>query len=260
MRALALLLVAACYRPHLDCAVGCAANGACPSDWTCAADGYCHQAPDEPSCDAIVPSNDAPLGAPDGAPGAPDAPDGGPGAPDGAPGAPDAAPGAPDAGGCTVRSIQLLANPGFEQQHTVWTESPMDLVIVPDQLGGTEPDFGAYIAQLPASGWIGGTSIEQTVTVPADATALELRGWYQIALGQLDATVSIVLVSPGGTQILTSISSASGEVTSWTKFAAPASPVPAGKSVTLRIFTPQADGLTAEFYFDALALNATVCR
>ena len=64
-------IIASCYNlPEPQCGFICGPNGACPSDYTCAADHHCHKngAPDSLVCgtpDAAVDGPpDAPLDAP----------------------------------------------------------------------------------------------------------------------------------------------------------------------------------------------------
>lgn len=80
LTALGGALVAACYDvPRPACGFVCGPDGACPDDYTCANDRYCHRngAPDDLVCrtvDAALPIDAAPDAAPDAGDAAPDGP------------------------------------------------------------------------------------------------------------------------------------------------------------------------------------------
>ncbi len=61
------LIATSCYDlPEPDCGFRCGSNGACPTDYTCAADHYCHRVgtPDTLVCGTPDAAVDAPPDAP----------------------------------------------------------------------------------------------------------------------------------------------------------------------------------------------------
>jgi hypothetical protein len=181
-------------------------------------------------------------------------------APDAA--APDAAPG-PDA--CTPQWIGLLLDGGFDGDlaDTAWTQGggtlirQSDLPLFPHTAPGAARMLGANnAAQLLA----------QTVSVPAGASALRLRGYgcfvteEEPGAGPVD-TVAIELRDPGGAVLhtLTSLSNEdAGAQCNWEPFEHVAPEPLAGEQVALALAGSSDAARFTTLWFDTLTLEALV--
>jgi hypothetical protein len=180
-------------------------------------------------------------------------------APDAAPldAAPDAAPDA-----CVPDWIGLLDNGDFEQGATAWT-----------QTGGTIiREYGAgYPWPTHSGSWaalFGGVNnadhlLTQTVTVPASATALRLRGARCFVTEETTVLVEFdtltVQIQGAVTEEYVFSNLDAGASCTWTLFQLDAPTTHAGETVTLSL-RGQTDGLEiTSFGFDTLTLEALAC-
>ena len=179
---------------------------------------------------------------------------------------PDA--GSSDADGCVPDWTQLLGNADFEAGRTVWTEDIVGSTnaIIRQQGGGLPfpADSGTWAALM--LGYNGADlTLSQTVTVPATATMLRLRGarcWVTTETAGTGDAMTITVRSTGGTvlETLASLTNADADaVCSWTALSLDAGASYPGQTVQL-VFDGQANGANpTSFAFDTLALEAYAC-
>lgn len=171
-------------------------------------------------------------------------------------------------GPCTPMMVNLLTNGNFETQPlaTGWTETRIQ----------NEPivrSDGTLVAQSgTVRAWLGGLTgsaatdaLTQDIMVPASATNIGFTGFYDVRTGETGTTVydtaKVELLSTGGA-VLESLKTFSNAAptAAWTSFTQPLTSNVAGMTVRLRL-TSTNDILNAtSFYFDTLALTATVCQ
>jgi hypothetical protein len=215
--------------PSGMCVPGCHTSRDCPSGQDCSPQGMC-------------------LG----------------GMPDGGKEAHDAGP--PDGRGCTLQKVNLLANPGFDQGNVSWSQSsnPAGDQVIVNSGSNVQPQSGNYLV------WLGGMTsqqeeIEQTVAVPSDAIGLSVRGMIWIVTGENGVTFAdssnIELQDALTNNVLRTYSNLEA-TTGWTAFeyGFATGALEAGKSVTLRLTANNSAANPTSFYYDSLALEATVCR
>jgi hypothetical protein len=204
-------------------------------------------------------TTDAPVAMIDAAPDTPDAdpPDAMP--PDAMP--PDAMP--PDAmppDACTPGWIDLLSNGGFESGATVWA-----------QVGGTlirDNSTAPWPAQ--AGTWaalLGGANntdqqLTQSVTVPADATDLRIRGYRCFVTEETLAieydTLTVQLQGLTVEEIVWSNIDA-GATCSWGAFTLTSPEAHAGETITLAFINANDGTNVTSFGLDSLVLEAFAC-
>jgi hypothetical protein len=175
--------------------------------------------------------------------------------------------GTPDGhGGCTLQKVNLLSNPGFDLGNVDWIQSsnpPGDQVIVMSSPSVT-PQAGLYMV------WLGGAtsqeeSIEQTVAVPGDAVAIDVHGMVWIRTDETGVTLAdssnIELQDPLTNNVLRTYTNLDA-TTGWTSFeyTLATGALQAGKTLTLRLTSTNSAQYATSFYYDSLALEATVCR
>ncbi len=176
-----------------------------------------------------------------------------------------------DAPGCTPTTQQLLANANLDGTPlgTGWAETRIDPAA--PLITADTPGLAAHTT--PNRIWLGGIAgdifedaqdaLEQTVTIPANTTALVLRGQYGVLTSETGTTVyddaRVELLSTGGTVLETvqTLSNA-GPTTTWValnySFAAPR----AGQTVRLRFRSANDFSNETSFFWDTLALEATL--
>lgn len=179
---------------------------------------------------------------------------------------------ATDAAPCTPGTTQLLVNANLDGTPigTAWTQvliDPLYPLITTDTLPGLVPDTA------PNHAWMGGfedtgagasDSMEQTVVVPAGTTQLVLRGRRHTVTNEAAGTTvydssTVSLVTPSGTLIenaltLSNVTTTTAYV-SWSKtFTLPH----AGETVKVRFASTNDLSLPTNFFYDSLALDATV--
>lgn len=180
----------------------------------------------------------------------------------------------PDAYQCQVQQKQLLLNPVLDL-------NPSGMGWIAQAIDSAAPiitgDDGPAEHSPPFKAWMGGFEgydygvltvtdvLYQDVTVPTGTTELRLTGQYVVWSGETDPgvydTAHLALVKTDGTPIET-VEALSNETlaTGWTAidhvFAAPQ----AGTTVRVRITSTNDYVYATSFFFDTLALTATVCQ
>ena len=168
---------------------------------------------------------------------------------------------------CTVTTTNLLVNPSFDGTPvgTGWVQAPIDPlypIITPD---------GTLVQSTPNKAWMGGIAranandtLHQDITVPASATALSLTGFYEIRTQELGGTydrAKIELVQTGGALIQEAFNKHnSNATTAWTALQFTFATPHAGETLRLRLSTASDPTDSTSFFFDSLALTATVCQ
>ena len=167
---------------------------------------------------------------------------------------------------CTPMTVNLLQNGNFDATPlaTMWTETRYgnELIVRND----------GFAAQTGTSkAWLGGVTgsaaadaLHQDVAVPASATGISLTGYYHVITGESGATVydhgNIDLATTAGTVIeaVAALDNAHA-TTGWTSFTKTFTQNIAGMTVRVRLSSTNDILNATSFYFDTLALNATVC-
>ncbi|MBL9016981.1 MAG: hypothetical protein JNL83_22520 [Myxococcales bacterium] len=174
-------------------------------------------------------------------------------------------------GPCTPMMVNLLQNGNFETQPlaTGWTETRYQ----------NEPIVradGTIVAQSgTVRAWLGGVlggigaaatdALHQDVAVPASATNIVITGFYDVRTGETGTTqydtASFAITSTGGAvlQQVQALSNAA-PTTAWTAINVPVTANIAGQTVRLRLASSNDFTAATSFYFDTLALTATVCQ
>jgi len=176
---------------------------------------------------------------------------------------PDAALPPPDAEPCTPTWIELLTNGNLDSGPTGWTIAGGDVVYTSAMMP-ISAHTGGYAA------WLVGYNnadeqLYQAVSVPADATALRLRGYgcyVTTDTGGAHDYLTIRLRNGGGSPLETLASYSNldvGAVCSWTEFELDAASAHAGETIQLHL-RGTSDGLYVTSYFvDSLHLEAYAC-
>lgn len=168
---------------------------------------------------------------------------------------------------CTVTTTNLLVNPGFDATPvgTGWIQAPIDPlypIITAD---------GTLVQSAPNKAWMAGIAraaandtLHQDIAVPASATALTLTGYYEVRTQELFSAYDfgkIELVQTGGTLIQQAwAKNNTNATTAWTAFQFTFAAPHAGQTVRLRLSTTSDATDSTSFFFDSLALTATVCQ
>ncbi|MBZ0238071.1 MAG: hypothetical protein K8M05_37515 [Deltaproteobacteria bacterium] len=170
--------------------------------------------------------------------------------------------------GCTTMVLQRLTNPAFDltPMGTGWMQTPYDAQspLVTDEDGIVEHT-------APYKAWLGGWPfvtnevLFQDVTIPAGATLLTLRGQYAVGTDETGTgvydTCNVELLTTGGA-LLQSVMSLSNRTSAaaWTPFQFTFSSPHGGQTVRLNFRSSTDLSLATAFWFDSLALEATVCQ
>ncbi len=184
---------------------------------------------------------------------------------DSPPGSADASTDSPPA--CTPMMVNLLQNPSFEGAPlaTGWSETRYqnEPIVRTDGFAAQSPTTKAWLGGVTGSA--ASDALHQDIAVPASTTALSITGFYYVVTGETGATVydrgTIDLVSTAGTTIeaIQAFTNA-GAVGAWTAFNHPFTATVAGQTVRLKMSSTNDILNATSFYFDTLALTATVCQ
>jgi hypothetical protein len=166
---------------------------------------------------------------------------------------------------CTTMTVNLLQNGTFEGAPlaTMWTETRYQNqpIVRTDGVAGQSPTTKAWLGGLaPAT-----DALSQDIAIPASATGITFTGYYQVLTAETGATVfdrgRADLVMPSGTAIesLASLDNAHPAST-WTTISHPIAASIAGQTVRLKLSSTNDVLNASSFYFDTLALTATVCQ
>lgn len=174
-------------------------------------------------------------------------------------------------GPCTPMMVNLLQNGNFETMPlaTGWTETRIqneplvrsDGTIVA-QSGSVRAWLGGVLGSLTADAT---DALHQDVAVPAGATGIVITGYYDVRTGETGTTqydkASIALTTTGGA-VLEQVQAFSNAAptTAWTSINHPVTANIAGQTVRVRLTSSNDFTNATSFYFDTLALTATVCQ
>lgn len=165
---------------------------------------------------------------------------------------------------CTTMTLQRLANPAFDAAPlgVGWTEIRID------PLAALVTNEGA-VQSAPNSAWMGGfelgdDELRQDVVIPVGTTQLVMRGYYGVAtdeiFGPFDGS-EVALTTPGNGLLETVIVLDDTDATgSWMPFQKIFAGNYAGQTVRVRIRSSNDGSLATSFFYDTLALDATVCQ
>lgn len=169
--------------------------------------------------------------------------------------------------GCTTTVRQLLANPTFDlsPEGVGWTQVVIDPLYPP-----ITSDDGVPEDTAPAKAWMGGIlsgddAIYQDVAVPLGTTQLVLRGKYDVRTDEFfpgvydDSQVTMTTTANAVLEIALSVDD-DGATTGWTPFSRIFANPRAGQTVRIRIDSHNDDSDVTSFFYDTLALEATVCQ
>jgi hypothetical protein len=170
--------------------------------------------------------------------------------------------------GCTG-TMDLLANGNFDATPlgTGWTAQPID------PAGPLITTDGTLTAQSgTARAWMGGyekasgntDTLYQDVMIPANATALQITGFYQVKTAEVlpgtydKSTVEIVSTANAQLELIKSLTDDNG-TTAWTALDKTITNLAAMKGQTVRVkFSTSGDSTDAtSFYYDTIKLNVT---
>jgi hypothetical protein len=180
----------------------------------------------------------------------------------------------PDAYQCQPQQKQLMTNPVLDLNPSGmgWVQQNIDnlapIITGDDGVPEHSPPFKAWMGGLEGYdyGYYSITDVlYQDITIPAGTTALRLTGQWDMLTTETDFGVyddaQIALVQPDGTPIetvlaLTNESPSIGWNAIDHTFAAPH----AGETVRVRLMSTNDMMYATSFFFDTLALTATVCE
>jgi len=182
---------------------------------------------------------------------------------------PDAAPPAP-----VCHTQQLLTNPvldlnpsgmGWVQQNI---DSSAPIITGDDGVAEHTPPFKAWMGGLEAYDY-GLNSVTdvlyQDIVVPANATQLRITGQYEVRSAETATiaydTAQLAFTQTNGTplQVIKDLSNLT-PTTAWTAIDQTLSQSYAGQTIRIRITTTNDVIDPTSFYFDTLALTATICQ
>jgi hypothetical protein len=165
---------------------------------------------------------------------------------------------------CTTMVLQRLVNPAFDAVPigTGWTEVRID------PTAALITNEGA-VQSAPNSAWMGGfetgsDELRQDVIIPLGTTQLVLRGYYGVATDEIFGPFDfseLALTTPANvileSAILLDDTDAGG---SWMSFQKVFNGNYSGQTVRVRIRSSNDGSLATSFFYDTLALDATVCQ
>jgi hypothetical protein len=174
--------------------------------------------------------------------------------------------------GCTVTTVNILVNPALDLNPvgTGWVQTPQNAAepIITDVDG-----WGIVEHTAPYKAWLGGYAVVATdvmyqdVTVPVGTTMLTVRGQYGVGTSEAGSTVydscTVQLQNTSGAllqSIMTVTNVGATGTASWRPFQSTFSMPYAGQTVRLHFRATTDNSLATAFFFDTLALEATVCQ
>jgi hypothetical protein len=180
----------------------------------------------------------------------------------------------PDAYQCQPHQQQLLLNPVLDLNPSGmgWVQQNIDnlapLITGDDGVPEHSPPFKAWLGGLEGYdyGYYSVTDVlYQDVTIPAGTTALRLTGQWDMLTTETDLGVyddaQVALVQPDGTPIETVLGVTNESPTIGWNAIDHAFAVPhAGETVRVRLMSTNDMMYATSFFFDTLALTATVCQ
>lgn len=169
---------------------------------------------------------------------------------------------------------QLLSNPVLDLNPSGmgWIQQNIDdlapIITGDDGVAEHSPPFKAWMGGLEAFDY-GVNSVTDTlyqdVTIPANTTQVRLTGVYEVRTMEVDPTAydtaQLALTQTDGTplQVVKDLSNLT-PTTTWTAIDTLAPANLAGQTIRVRITTTNDVIDATSFYFDTLALTATICQ
>ena len=169
---------------------------------------------------------------------------------------------------------QLLSNPVLDLNPSGmgWIQQNIDelapIITGDDGVAEHSPPFKAWMGGLEAYDY-GVNSVTDTlyqdVTIPANTTQVRLTGVYEVRTMEVSATAfdtaQLAITQTDGTplQVVRELSNLT-PTTAWTAIDTLAPANLAGQTIRVRIVTSNDIIDPTSFYFDTLALTATICQ
>ena len=172
---------------------------------------------------------------------------------------------------CTTMTANLLQNGNFEGTPlaAMWTETRYQNQPIVTTAGAAGQGGSSTKAWLGGVTGVPGTDaadgLSQDIAIPASATGLAFTGFYQILTGETGVTPYdhgyAELQSTSGAVIDTLASYDNSQaVSAWTAISHPIAANVAGQTVRIKLRSTNDYLNASSFYFDTLALTATVCQ
>jgi hypothetical protein len=169
--------------------------------------------------------------------------------------------------GCTTMVLQLLVNPSLDitPAGTGWVETPHNAAEPIITTDGFTAHSGTYKIFLGGYQVVSASRVYQQITVPASTTQLTLRGQYHVETNETGGTaydtanVELLNASGGLLQGVMALSNATSN-TGWAPFTYAFATPYAGQAVRVNFRSATDSTLATWFFFDTLALEATVCQ
>jgi hypothetical protein len=131
-------------------------------------------------------------------------------------------------------------------------------------------DDGVPEDTAPYKAWMGGLlsgddAVYQDVQIPASTTQLVLRGKYDVRTDEFfpgvydDSTVALTTTGNQLLELALAVDDDDG-TSAWTPFSRIFAQPHAGQTVRIRIDSHNDDSDVSSFFYDTLALEATVCQ
>lgn len=168
---------------------------------------------------------------------------------------------------CTQMNVNLLQNASFDGTPlaTMWTETRYgnELIVRTDGFAAQSGTTKAWLGGV--TGAAASDALHQDVAIPASATGIGITGYYHVITGESGGTVydrgSIDLVTTGGTLVEAIAAFDNAHATGgWTAFNKNFTSNLAGTTVRVRMTSTNDVSAATSFYFDTLALTATICQ
>ena len=170
-------------------------------------------------------------------------------------------------GPCTVTTTNLLVNPSFDATPigTGWTQAPIDAaypIITSDWPAGRATEQGMDAAPCSANAQTTrSTRMSPCPRARPSSSSPATTRFRTQELGGVYDRAKIQLVQTGGTLIEEALAKTnSNATTAWTAFQFTFATPHAGETVRLRLSTASDSTDSTSFFFDSLALTATVCQ
>lgn len=171
-----------------------------------------------------------------------------------------------DAPGCVPVTMQRLVNPSFDANPvgTGWVETLIDpmypLITADDGVPEHSAPYKLWMGGLPS----GDDEARQDILIPAGTTQLLLRGQYDVRTAEIFGvfdTSTVDLTTPGNVVLQNALAvDNEDDTTGWTSFQRIFPQTYAGQTVRLRIRSHNDVSEETSFFYDSLALEATVCQ
>jgi len=264
-----------CFSPNYgDMAFACGQEEACPSGYSCKADGRCYRSggptggADAAPIDGPVDGIDAAVadGSPNDGPSDPDsgaAKDGSPA--DGSPA--DGSPSDAADSDANCDPVSLLVDGNFdatENNNADWNQASTSmLALIYDN--PLVPDSSPNYLWLGGYDGPGTDTMDQVVTIPADGGTITVSGVYGIgspSQNDADDITAVEITNAAGDTVLETLHTWTGasDVSTWTAFTYTSSGTYGGQTIRIRLhMTLDSDMRTINFLYDSLVAVSESC-